>query len=640
MSTFINCKVTWADNSSGVTDETGQELQIYTDSPSFVPNVPVDLLIANHPWMQLLPIAAGATEAQFRLEAPVTFITFRVRQYNANGSGDWSTPAGTPFYIEQTAGVNTPEAPSAPGFVITEGGIVVPPPPPPPPVDPPPPPPPTGGTGTTNNYVFATQFSGVQGQSGWSYKDATGTNMTYNSANATWDGSQTYMGFWPGGAHPGSSVGAMLRWTVPETGVMNIGGTTQLYSTSGNTGVTVTVKHNAATLDTKNLTTTAISTFASTGVAVTAGDTIDFIVTTNGAIANNSISLAPAIQLTTDGTTPANPIVSSVSPTSLAVPVGGIEPVIVTLSSAPSAPASVAISSSDVTKATVPATITIPAGQTSGIVSVTGVAAGTSNVTATYNSSSQVCAVTVSAPVTGTWANAPAGGTVLVDSACASISPFYDVYNSTTFHSDATAPISPSTVMRHRIEATASQGGGQTEYTSPVKYREFYVGMSWRTNPAYLGRPVGNKLFFIRGGPGSNAFFILTGRGSLQITSSGAQLVWSTNGGFENSHTLGADGILAYPNVNNPVITPGVWYKLETYIRASTTQTSRDGVVKWWVNGQLTGSYSQVNYCATDNTALDTFVWNETWDGSGDIQIARSVPWEYYIDHIRIVGKN
>ena len=642
MATFINCKVTWTDNSSGVTDETGQELQIYTDSPSFVPNIPVDLTVINHPWMELLPIAAGETEAQFRLEAPVTFVKFRVRQYNANGPGEWSVPAGTIFYIAQTAGANTPEAPSTPGFVITEGGIVVPPPPPPPPVDPPPPPPPTGGTGTTNNYVFTTQFSGVQGQSGWSYKEANGTDMTYSSANSLWNGSQTYMFIWSGGAHPGQTVGAMIRWTVPETGVMNIGGTTQLYSTTGNTGVTVTVKQNGSTLETKNLTTTAVATFTSSGVAVTAGDTIDFILTTNGQLTNNSTSLAPSIQLTTNGTTPTNPTVSSVSPTSLSLTVGGSGPVTVNLSSAPSASATVSLSSSDVTKATVPASIIVPAGQTTGLITVTGVAAGTSNVTATYNSSSKICAVTVSNPVSGSWANAPAGGTVLLDHAFNTVSPVFQNYNNTPIVSDPTAPYSPNNVAKHRLEARAGVGGDETYYVVPngISYRELYVGMIWRTNPQFQGRIVMNKLWFIRGNTGTNLFYGINGgprqgQGSFYLAGS------VNTGGIDNTHIFGDPVGNFYPNTGaNANVSMGVWYKIESHVRCSTTRTSRDGFAKVWLDGTLIMNYTNLNYCGPNGEGLNTWLWNETWDGNQDMGVSNTVAWEHYMDHVYIVGKN
>lgn len=638
MAQYVDFVLTFTDTSTGLAEEDGTEVQIYTDSPSYAPTIPVDYQPAHHSWMALPLIKKGVTSIPIKLEAPLTFVRARVRQFNANGSGEWNFPggaAGTLFLFSSEVAANAPTAPTNVGLVVVGTAT----PPVEPPVDPPPTPDPGGGGGASSNYVFTSQFSGVQGQNQWSYRDAAGNLLSYSSSNGLWTGAQDYQSLWNGGIHPGTTIGTVLRWTAPAGGVALVTGSVALGSNSG-FGVTWTIKHGASTIEGPTSLTNTTPVNISETVTMLANEYLDFIVTGISGNSYTSTALTPSIQFTTDGSTPANPILSTLVPSSGGVSVGGSTNLTVSLTSAPSSAVSVAVTSSDVSKATVPATITIAAGQTSGSITVTGVAAGSSTVTATYNSTSLQSTITVVAPASSTWANAPVGGTVLVDTSCATISPFIDFYNSTTFHSDSSAPISPPTVMRHRIEATASTGGGETTYTSPTKYREFYVGMTWRTNPPYLGRPVGNKLFFMRGGPGSNAFFLLTGRSSLQVTSTGGQLVWSTNGGFQNSHTLGGDGILGYPNVNNPVIIPGVWYKFECYIKASTTQTSQDGVVKWWVNDLLTGSYSNVNYCATDNTALDTFVWNETWDGSGDLQTARTEPWEYYLDHVRIVGKN
>jgi hypothetical protein len=45
-------------------------------------------------------------------------------------------------------------------------------------------------------------------------------------------------------------------------------------------------------------------------------------------------------------------------------------------------------------------------------------------------------------------------------------------------------------------------------------------------------------------------------------------------------------------------LTVGAWTKLEAYVKASTTSTSRDGIVRWWVNGVPAGSYTNLNYGA------------------------------------------
>ena len=101
MAQTIEAKISWTDNSSGATAETGTEVQIYTDSPSFVPNVPVEPLVAPHAWMRLKPANAGETEYALKLEAPATFIKVRVRQFNDNGYGNWDVPNGTTFQITQ-----------------------------------------------------------------------------------------------------------------------------------------------------------------------------------------------------------------------------------------------------------------------------------------------------------------------------------------------------------------------------------------------------------------------------------------------------------------------------------------------------------------------------------------------------------
>ena len=87
MSQTIEVTLSWADNSTGALEETGQEIDIYTDSPSFLPNVPINYSEARHPWMRLPPIAAGETTPVLILRTPVTFVKFRVRQYNAQGNG-------------------------------------------------------------------------------------------------------------------------------------------------------------------------------------------------------------------------------------------------------------------------------------------------------------------------------------------------------------------------------------------------------------------------------------------------------------------------------------------------------------------------------------------------------------------------
>lgn len=639
MSQFIPCKVSWTDNSSGDRNELGTEIDIYTDSPSFVPNVPVDPASGvSHAWMRLPAVAASEVSAEFRLETPATFIRVRVRQYNADGPGEWDAPAGTTFTLAQTAGPLAPPAVSAVGFVVTDAVVV-----PPPPVDPPPPPPPTGGGGTSSNYSFAAQFSGVQGQNGWRYKDSSGAEMTYNAADAKWSGDELYLAIWNGGfrhSSSGSIKDAVLEWTAPANGTALVSGTAGLFSAPGS--VRFIAKHESTVKFTSSdMTTTAAEPYSFSAV-MTAGEKLTFISQrVSSTPYNNNVSLNPVINFTTDGTTPALPSVSSLSPSSLTLSVGGTAPLTVTLSSAPASAASVAMVSSDPTKATVPATVTVPAGQTTAVVSVTGVAAGATTVTATYNSSNKASSVAVSNPASGTWSNAPAGGTVLFDSALNNLTGLSDAYPpSSTPITISDAPFSPSMGIRHRLEALAKTGGGQVHFVNPTLYRELYAGMYWRSNPQFQGRIVVNKMFFLRSSSiQSNGFIGWMGRNPSGNLS--GPLVFAVNGGASNPHILGPtsdSGSFFFPNVGNGNVTAGVWYKLEWRMRASTTISSQDGAYQLWINGVLVSSYLNINY--SNGTGLNEWVMNQTWDGSGDMGVSNTVPWEHYLDHLIIVGKN
>jgi len=218
----------------------------------------------------------------------------------------------------------------------------------------------------------------------------------------------------------------------------------------------------------------------------------------------------------------------------------------------------------------------------------------------------------------------------------------FDVYGSTIIDSDATAPFSGPTVWKARLEALAKSGGNQLEYNSPVRYREMYFGLYWRTNPQYQGRIVGNKLFFLSSNVynGTNGVFLF---GNSRLNNGTAPLLFVGNSeGIGNAHILGTNdpGAPFFPNVGNGTLQVGVWTKIEAFIRASTTRTSQDGILRAWVNDTLVMSYTNINYCGANGETLDRWVQTQTWDESGDMGQSNTVAWEHYIDHLRIVGKN
>lgn len=111
-----------------------------------------------------------------------------------------------------------------------------------------------------------------------------------------------------------------------------------------------------------------------------------------------------------------------------------------------------------------------------------------------------------------------------------------------------------------------------------------------------------------------------------------------------NSHICSFDlGLACYPNVGSGIVTRGIWTKIEVYVKDSTSKTSRDGVLRWWINGQLAGNYTNFNWWAT---GWDGWLWTETWDGCGtsgvgcDLGSVNTVDWSHYMDHLRVSVPN
>lgn len=204
----------------------------------------------------------------------------------------------------------------------------------------------------------------------------------------------------------------------------------------------------------------------------------------------------------------------------------------------------------------------------------------------------------------------------------------WDIYGSVNIMPDGSAPLSPANCMRSRMEAGNTYGGSQVEYDMSTIYNDLFVGLWWRTNSQFFGRTTANKMFFVRG-PAVNGFFGIGG------SQAGPYYLYfgHNTASLDNSHTMAGDlGLIGYPNVNTVLVERGTWAKIEVYIKKSTTSTSRDGIVRWWVNGILTGNYTNVNYAPN---GLNAWVWSETWDGTVTNPIP-SNPQEHWIDHLYI----
>ena len=252
----------------------------------------------------------------------------------------------------------------------------------------------------------------------------------------------------------------------------------------------------------------------------------------------------------------------------------------------------------------------------------------------TIVSAMTLCLGVIAAPQTygaGVWTNEPAGANVVLDCPFNSVQGcgILDAYSSSQITSDSSAPISPGSAVKSTLYAGNSSGGMQLNYVTSQAYREMYVGLMWRTNSQFQGRQVGNKTFFVRGPQNNNVFLF----NNAALNNGTGLMIFSHNSAnLDNSHACALDiGLACYPNVGPGVLNVGVWTKLEAYIKASTTNTSRDGIVRWWVNGVPAGNYTNMNVASL---GLNEWVWSETWDGT--VNPAPSVDWSHFIDHLHI----
>lgn len=221
------------------------------------------------------------------------------------------------------------------------------------------------------------------------------------------------------------------------------------------------------------------------------------------------------------------------------------------------------------------------------------------------------------------WLNEPPGATRLLNCPMTAADcvggivrgTWLDIYHTLTYFTPGDAPLSPPTVARASLIYPNTSGGDDVGWWDNQADRGLYLGAYFKFTAGGTSLVGSTKLFFLRtvnnlaGGTQVNGVFGIAGYGDTR------QILWGTNtGGYNNSHICGGDsfGAICYPNVGSGNIIVGQWVKFEALVCASTSPTSRNGVVKWWINGAPAGSYTTLNY---GTGVVNEFWWNQTWDG-------------------------
>lgn len=193
--------------------------------------------------------------------------------------------------------------------------------------------------------------------------------------------------------------------------------------------------------------------------------------------------------------------------------------------------------------------------------------------------------------------------------------------------SAADAPRSGPKVLTSVLSAGQTTGGQQTIWPKAATQQpldNLYVCMTFKMNKDFVGIRTANKVFFVAdqdfpsGHATVNGYFGLGNGGIYPPSSFELYFGHNTGGGLDNSHTCLLDhGLYCSANKTKTPIVPDTWYTVEAYVVSSKSMTSRDGIVKWWVNGTLNGSYSDMNY---GDGVINEWQLNHTWDGSSAVQ--------------------
>lgn len=260
----------------------------------------------------------------------------------------------------------------------------------------------------SSTYDSELDFSGTQGPI-WYYLDQADVEMTYSGS--LWSGAELYQGLWNSGGHPGNSGGtAKRRFVVPSTGTYNVSGVTGDADAGGGDGVTVTIVYNSVTtLYTRTMANGAGDLSYSFTQAMTAGDTLDFIISRNVDTSYDSTHFtahlavsgsppSPPPSPTPPGPTPPPPStvnLLSLTASASTIFVGESLVLTATLDTTTTTTTTITINNTDPSILATPSTIAIPAGAKTAGFTVLGMSTGNTTVSASLGSATKTLSLVI-----------------------------------------------------------------------------------------------------------------------------------------------------------------------------------------------------------------------------------------------------
>jgi hypothetical protein len=152
-------------------------------------------------------------------------------------------------------------------------------------------------------------------------------------------------------------------------------------------------------------------------------------------------------------------------------------------------------------------------------------------------------------------------------------------------------------------------------YHLPTPTRETYFGFWWKASAGWQNHAASgvNKIALL--------FPATSGAGAMYIM----MFFDDTNYTIQVEPTFAADTRRLAPNVHATPVRLGAWHRVEWYARYSTTATSRDGVTRWWLDGELQGEHTDLQM-PPDSGFLE-YTIRPVWGGVGDVKTQTDCYW-------------
>jgi len=259
---------------------------------------------------------------------------------------------------------------------------------------------------------------------------------------------------------------------------------------------------------------------------------------------------------------------------------------------------------------------------------VTGVAPGTATITAASSGKTGSALVTVVRPGSGPWPNEPSGFNVISDqpwNLLTSLGWFVE-FGTASIAADPTARLSPPGVLQILYPvgfAGGSAPGTLTHDLGPGGVRQLYAGIWWKASNPWQGHASSNvnKIEFVFPAEGGDIYLAMYGH---------------PGGPFELRvlpQFLNMPVEWLVPNVSHVPVSLGEWHRIEWLLVYNTTTSPANGIVRWWLDGQLIGDYFNVQF---PTSPLGYFKISPTWGGGGETKTEVDYFW---YDHAHLSGR-